>query len=264
MADTLLKFADLREANLRRLPLFKNARGETAHSQPDGSDWSDSDWLMAVTGELGEFANLRKKVLRGDMSMEDAKQDLADELADVVIYIDILASRLGVDLGAAVVSKFDRVSDRVGCDVKLQPATDRDCVECDGFEPSGVVLAELRGLVVQDAASGELRYLAAGGCSVVIGNEYTEAHLYERGTERRWFGRCRSHGKCRTLRFDGQEVNVLRTVFGPSRHEEELAASALRDVLRLAEARRDAAVLMRRLVDKAMGADAAGEEECDA
>ena len=74
---------------------------------------------MAVTGELGEFANLRKKVLRGDLSMKDAHQALADELADVVCYLDILAFRMGVDLGEAVRSKFNRVSDRVECSVKI-------------------------------------------------------------------------------------------------------------------------------------------------
>lgn len=114
-----LRFDQLRAANVARLPLFKNGKGEQAHSQPDGSDWSDSDWLMAVTGELGELANLRKKVLRGDLSMDEARPMLADELADVATYLDILAMRMGIDLGAAVASKFNRVSERVGCNVKL-------------------------------------------------------------------------------------------------------------------------------------------------
>jgi NTP pyrophosphatase (non-canonical NTP hydrolase) len=114
-----LTFADLRAANIARLPQFKNARGEPAHSQSDGSDWSISDWLMAVTGELGELANLRKKILRGDLTHEQAQQMTADELADVATYLDILAFRLGVDLGEAVRSKFNRVSERVDADVRL-------------------------------------------------------------------------------------------------------------------------------------------------
>lgn len=79
----------------------------------------DLGLLMAVTGELGELANLRKKVLRGDLTPEQAQQETADELADVQTYLDILAFRLGVDLGAATASKFNRVSERVGCDVHL-------------------------------------------------------------------------------------------------------------------------------------------------
>lgn len=117
-----LKFSQLREANIRRLPLFRNKRGEYAHAKPDGSDWSDAEWLQAVVGELGEFANLRKKVLRGDLLMADALPELADELADVAIYLDLLAFRLGVDLGAAVASKFNRVSLRVAANVFVDPA----------------------------------------------------------------------------------------------------------------------------------------------
>lgn len=114
-----LTFDQLRQANIARLPLFKNAKGEPAHSQSDGSDWTNGDWVMAVTGELGELANILKKVLRGDLSMDEAKQAITDELADVTTYLDILAMRLDVNLGEAVRSKFNRVSDRVGCDVKL-------------------------------------------------------------------------------------------------------------------------------------------------
>lgn len=112
-----LSFATLRAANTARLPLFKNAKGEAAHSKADGSDWSNAQWLQAVVGELGEYANLQKKVERGDISIEDAKPFLADELADVATYLDILAFRLGINLGEAVESKFNRISKRVKADV---------------------------------------------------------------------------------------------------------------------------------------------------
>jgi len=114
-----LTFDVLRTANLARLPLFKNAKGEPAHSQPDGSDWSKPEWCNAVLGELGELANLLKKVQRGDMTMDEARPAIADELADVQTYLDILAFQCGVDLGAATVSKFNRVSDRVNCGVHI-------------------------------------------------------------------------------------------------------------------------------------------------
>lgn len=117
--ENKIKFHDLREANLRRLPQFKNARGELSHSEPDGSDWSLSDWLTAVAGELGEAANIIKKVNRGDMTLDEARTNLAHELADVQIYLDILAFRAGVDLGEATIEKFNIVSDRVDADVRL-------------------------------------------------------------------------------------------------------------------------------------------------
>lgn len=110
-----MTFNTLRQANVARLPLFKNKHGEPAHSKADGSDWSDAEWLQAVVGELGEYANLRKKLQRGDISGPEAKKMLADELADVVIYIDILAFRLGTNLGAAVMEKWNETSKRVDC-----------------------------------------------------------------------------------------------------------------------------------------------------
>ena len=109
-----LTFNTLRKANLKRLPMFKDAKGRTCHSKEDGSDWPPALWLQAVVGELGEYANLRKKVERGDMTMDEARPLLADELADVVIYLDILAHQLGVDLGNAVMEKWNRTSDKVG------------------------------------------------------------------------------------------------------------------------------------------------------
>jgi len=114
-----LTFSALREANTKRIPLFKNAKGEQAHSENDGSDWSLAEWCNAVTGELGEAANLIKKVRRGDFTLDEVREELAKEFADVVVYLDILAMRAGVDLGKATVSKFNEVSTRVGCNVFL-------------------------------------------------------------------------------------------------------------------------------------------------
>lgn len=109
-----LTFNTLRRGNLARLPLFKNRKGEPAHTKPDGSDWSHAEWLGAVLGELGEYANLKKKVQRGDLSMAEALPMLGDELADVIVYLDLLAAQLGIDLGEVVMSKWNRTSARIG------------------------------------------------------------------------------------------------------------------------------------------------------
>lgn len=114
-----LTFDALRIANTSRLPEFKNAKGEPAHSERDGSDWSLGEWMNAVLGELGEAANLIKKVQRGDLSIEEARSSIADELADVVTYLDLLAFRAGVDLGSAVEGKWNRISKRVGSTLRL-------------------------------------------------------------------------------------------------------------------------------------------------
>ena len=114
-----MTFDALRGANVARLPEFKNCHGEPAHSKLDGSDWSPAQWLQAVVGELGEYANLRKKFERGDIDAEAFQREAADELADVVTYLDILALQIGVDLGRATADKFNRVSVRVGSSVRL-------------------------------------------------------------------------------------------------------------------------------------------------
>lgn len=118
-SHSTLSFAALRAANVARLPLFKNRRGEPAHSQPDGADWSLGEWCNAVLGELGEAANLIKKVKRGDITLDEARPALAKEYADVATYLDILAFQTGVDLGAATAAKWDEVSERIDIPLRI-------------------------------------------------------------------------------------------------------------------------------------------------
>lgn len=114
-----LHFDVLRAANIARIPLFKNSKGERAHSSDNGSDWALSAWSNAVASEVGEAANIIKKIERGDFTLDEKRSDLADELADIVVYLDILAMRAGIDLGAAIVSKFNAVSRRVDCGIRI-------------------------------------------------------------------------------------------------------------------------------------------------
>ncbi|HMD55449.1 MAG TPA: MazG-like family protein [Phycisphaerae bacterium] len=114
-----LTFDALRKANVERLPLFKNSKNQPAHSAADGSDWPLDAWSNALAGEVGEAANIIKKMRRGDLDQVSDRELLADELADVAIYLDLLAYRAGIDLGAAVRDKFNRKSVQVGCAVKL-------------------------------------------------------------------------------------------------------------------------------------------------
>ncbi len=118
---TDLSFNTLREANIRRIPQFKNAQGQRAHSEDDGSDWAPADWLQAVVGELGELANMLKKVKRGDYTFEEGRVEIAKEFADVAIYLDIFAYQFRIDLGQAIESKFNEVSKRVGAEVFIGP-----------------------------------------------------------------------------------------------------------------------------------------------
>jgi NTP pyrophosphatase (non-canonical NTP hydrolase) len=114
-----LTFEALRLANIERLPQFKNSKGEPAHEKEDGSDWSLAEWMNAVAGELGEAANLIKKVRRGDLTLDEARPLLAKEFADIVTYLDITAMQAHINLGEATIKKFNEVSDRVGSNVYL-------------------------------------------------------------------------------------------------------------------------------------------------
>ena len=114
-----LTFNALRAANVARLPEFKNKHGRLAHSQPDGSDWTPGEWMSAILGELGEAANLVKKLKRGDLTLDEARPLIAKELADVVTYVDLTAYQFRIDLGQATMDKFNEVSERVNANVRL-------------------------------------------------------------------------------------------------------------------------------------------------
>ena len=114
-----LTFNTLRQANAARLPEFKNNLGLTAHEAADGSDWSLNDWAVAATGELGESCNVLKKVRRGDLTIEEARSLLKQEFADVIIYMDLLAKRAGIDLGEAVMETFNAKSVKVGSRIRV-------------------------------------------------------------------------------------------------------------------------------------------------
>lgn len=55
---------------------------------------------LALCGEVGEVANIIKKVQRGSLSLNDAKvhAELAMELADVFTYLINIAAILKIDL----------------------------------------------------------------------------------------------------------------------------------------------------------------------
>ena len=80
--------------------------------------WSESEWGCALAGEVGEACNLLKKRLRGD-DPSPSVEAVMDELADVVIYADLCASKVGGDLGEAVRRKFNQVSERRGSAIRL-------------------------------------------------------------------------------------------------------------------------------------------------
>lgn len=116
----MLTFQALRKANIARLPEFRNARGESAYARLDGSDWSLLEWAGALAGEVGELANLLKKIKRGDLPNDIATRvEVAKEIADIQIYLDLLAFRAGIDLDTATIAKFNEISRKVRSNVRI-------------------------------------------------------------------------------------------------------------------------------------------------
>lgn len=101
-----LSFDGLRMANVARCNDVFHALDE----------WSPTDWACAMAGECGEACNEIKKLRRGE---NVTNEQIGDEIADLVIYADLLAARLGIDLGEAVTRKFNKASAKRGSNVTL-------------------------------------------------------------------------------------------------------------------------------------------------
>ena len=110
---TGLTFDGLRQANLTR------------QSEWDRDGKIDLSYRgNELAGEVGEACNVIKKLERerlGIRGSRDTVEHAMDELADVVICVDLLASALGGDLGEAVRRKFNATSEKNGLLTRLEP-----------------------------------------------------------------------------------------------------------------------------------------------
>lgn len=86
-------------------------RARETESFPQCKDWTPSDWACALAGEVGEMCNWIKKMKRDD---KIDPNEIAKELADIVIYADLIASHMDIDLEESIINKFNEVSTRIG------------------------------------------------------------------------------------------------------------------------------------------------------
>ena len=82
--------------------------------------WTVLEWAGAAAGEVGEACNIAKKIRRGDHGDVALHRALKHEIADAVIYLDLLCARVGIDLEDAIVEKFNLTSAKRGCDIVLE------------------------------------------------------------------------------------------------------------------------------------------------
>jgi NTP pyrophosphatase (non-canonical NTP hydrolase) len=88
-------------------------------------DWLPVQWSNAAAGEMGETCNSVKKMDRynlhvgkGEFIPEETiaaeRDNLEKEIGDVVVYLDLLAQRMGFTLEGCVRKAFNEVSEREG------------------------------------------------------------------------------------------------------------------------------------------------------
>lgn len=117
-----LTFSRLSEVNAQRA-----GKWHSGFPVWNSGGWTGGDWSNAMCGEAGEAANVVKKLRRAECGRPGSKdappdqliRNLGAELADMIIYADLLASYYGIDLGAAVTGKFNAVSMREGFEERL-------------------------------------------------------------------------------------------------------------------------------------------------
>lgn len=68
--------------------------------------------LVSLTGEVGEFANIIKKIVRGDFKLEEKRTDIEEELTDVFIYLLKISYQLNIDLENSYLKKMEKNKER--------------------------------------------------------------------------------------------------------------------------------------------------------
>lgn len=101
-----ITFNVLRDANRRR------------QQEWPGNDKADTAFrALELAGEAGEVAEAIKKFLRAERGIKGStatREDIAAEMGDLLVSLDLLADSLGIDLGRAVRSKFNATSEKYG------------------------------------------------------------------------------------------------------------------------------------------------------
>lgn len=103
------------DLTFQQLRIANRARTEQVFHAID--QWTPSEWACAMAGECGEACNEIKKMHRGDG--DPSGGFAAAEIADMVIYADLLCQRLGIHLDDAIQRKFNRTSEKMKSTVRL-------------------------------------------------------------------------------------------------------------------------------------------------
>lgn len=90
--------------------------------------WTTLEIAGELAGEVGELANICKKLRRSEMGVpgnkvsdDELREQARGEIADVFIVLMLTASKLGIDLEDAVRETFNRKSEQMGFPERIPP-----------------------------------------------------------------------------------------------------------------------------------------------
>lgn len=126
------------------------------------AEWDPDDRITLayrgneMGGECGEAQNVIKKLERERLGIRGSRatiQELAEELADVVICADLIAMAVGIDLDQAIARKFNLTSENHGLQTRLAaPPQPLETARANSFDVEAYV------------AEYEFRADGEGGC----------------------------------------------------------------------------------------------------
>ena len=93
----------------KKFDLEHSVNGKGLYKDIDESNIYELEHLaVCLTGEIGEFCNMLKKVVRGDFKLDEAKELMSEELADCFIYLLKISNQFDVDIEAEVIKKVNK------------------------------------------------------------------------------------------------------------------------------------------------------------
>lgn len=117
-----LTFDDFTRANRERCGASKAVGGFGRPVDEVNAQALIQALVLGVAEEAGEVAGATRTLLGISAHKVATVEDVADEIADLVSYCDLLAAALGTDLATALVRKWNRVSEKRGYPVRIGAA----------------------------------------------------------------------------------------------------------------------------------------------
>jgi NTP pyrophosphatase (non-canonical NTP hydrolase) len=112
-----IEYNSLRKANEARQKEWKGRESVTVESVTMSFRGNE------LAGEVGEACNIIKKLERAKMGSVGSTatiEELAEELADVIIATDLIAMQADINLSSAVRNKFNKTSEKYGLKTRMK------------------------------------------------------------------------------------------------------------------------------------------------